>query len=90
MARDGWLGAVARVTLWGAVDIGGDCGGRPSFRRVDLTRKEKGPGNPRPFVRQIGNDYSRLPMNCSKNMNMFKKFMYRFNAPMIADLPSHS
>jgi len=34
--------------------------------------------------------YSRLPMNCSRNMNRLMKSRYSCSAPMIAALPSHS
>ena len=35
-------------------------------------------------------DYSRLPIKFSKNINMLMKSRYRRSAPMIADLPNHS
>ena len=34
--------------------------------------------------------YSLLPINISKNVNMFKKSRYRFSAPKMADLANHS
>ena len=34
--------------------------------------------------------YSRLPMNCRRNMNMLMKSRYSCSAPMIAALPSQS
>ena len=44
----------------------------------------------RPLFQMYNPYQSRLPKNCSKNMNKLMKSRYRFNAPMIADFPSQS
>ena len=54
--------------------------------------QKKGPVKDRPLrcILVLWGAYSRLPKNCSKNMNMLMKSMYRLSAPMIAALPIHS
>ena len=57
-----------------------------------LSPRKKGPVKDRPLrcILVLWGAYSRLPKNCSKNMNMLMKSMYRLSAPMIAALPIHS
>jgi len=52
--------------------------------------QKKARANPGLFLIQCVCDYSRLPKMLSNIMNMLIKFRYRFSAPMMAALPSHS
>ena len=60
-----------------------------SSRSMQL-RTKKGPAKSDPFFISMCRIYSRLPMNCSKNMNRLMKSRYSCNAPWIADLSNHS
>lgn len=51
---------------------------------------KKGPEKSDPYFIGMCQPYSRLPMNCSKNMNRLMKSRYSCNAPWIADLSSQS
>ena len=59
-------------------------------RALSASSIKKGPEKSDPCFIGMCQPYSRLPMNCSKNMNRLMKSRYSCNAPWIADLSNQS